>query len=103
MAAINGFFGSLQGPFQANEELFTKIQMDCKNTIRYISKIGIHYIGNTDLDIQGLRNEQVFVRINGINFQIGKTRMLELEDVQITSIQFTQNVNDSFFIDYQYV
>jgi len=51
MAAINGFFGSLQGPFSANEELFTKIQMDCKNTIRHISKIGIHYIGNTDLDI----------------------------------------------------
>jgi len=36
------------------------------------------------------------------DFQIGKTRMLELEDVRITSIKFKQNMNDSIYLDYQY-
>lgn len=55
MAATNGFFGSLQGPFLANEELLTKIQADCKYPIDYLSKIGIHYVGDSDLDITGNR------------------------------------------------
>ena len=78
MAATNGFFGNLQGPFAANEELFTKIQSECKGTIEYISKLGITYVGNFDLDLTGTRWKQTFVRINGIEFQIGITRMLEL-------------------------
>ena len=28
--------------------------------------------------------------------------MLELEDVKITSIKFTQNVSNKIYIDYQY-
>lgn len=55
MAAINGFFGNIQGPFAANEELFTKIQSECKDPIEYISKIGITYVGNFDLDLTGAR------------------------------------------------
>lgn len=102
MAATNGFFGNIQGPFAADEELFTKIQSECKDTIEYISKLGITYIGNFDLDLTGTRWQQYFVRINGIEFQIGQTRMLELEDVKVTSIQFVQDVSDLFYIDYQY-
>jgi len=26
---LNGFFGSISGPFAANEEIITKIQRDC--------------------------------------------------------------------------
>ena len=55
MAATNGFFGNIQGPFAADEELFTKIQSECKDTIKYISKLGIHYVGNFDLDLFGTR------------------------------------------------
>jgi len=55
MAATNGFFGNIQGPFTANEELFTKIQADCKNPINYISKIGIHCFDRFDLDLAGER------------------------------------------------
>ena len=55
MAATNGFFGNIQGPFAADEELFTKIQSECKDTIEYISKLGIHYTGGSDLDIFGKR------------------------------------------------
>ena len=102
MAATNGFFGNIQGPFAANEELFTKIQSECKDTIEYISKLGITYVGNFDLDLTGTRWKQMFVRINGIEFQIGITRMLELQDVKITSIQFVEDVDDLMYIDYQY-
>ena len=102
MAAINGFFGNIQGPFAANEELFTKIQEECKDKINYISKLGVHYVGNFDLDISGEKWHQYFVRINGIEFQIGRTRMLELEDVEVNSIQFVEDVDDLWYIDYQY-
>ena len=102
MAATNGFFGNIQGPFAADEELFTKIQSECKDSIEYISKLGIHYVGNFDLALSGVRWKQTFVRINGIEFQIGITRMLELEDVEITSIQFVEDTNELVYIDYQY-
>lgn len=102
MAATNGFFGNMQGPFAADEELFTKIQSECKDTIEYISKLGIHCVGNFDLDLIGKRWKQTFVRINGIEFQIGITRMLELQDVKVTSIQFVENTDDLIYIDYQY-
>ena len=102
MAATNGFFGNIQGPFAADEELFTKIQSECKDTIEYISKLGITYVGNFDLDLSGVRWNQLFVRINNIEFQIGQTRMLELEDVKVTSIQFVTDVDDLVYIDYQY-
>ena len=103
MAAVNGFFGNLQGPFLANQELFTKIQEQCSGQINYLSKLGIHYVGGFDLDLEGKRqNRQIFIRINDIEFQLGKTRMLELEDVQITSIQFQQDMNQMCYIDYQY-
>ena len=102
MAATNGFFGNIQGPFAAGEELFTKIQSECKDTIEYISKLGIHYVGNFDLDLFGARWKQMFVMINGIKFQIGITRMLELQNVKITSIQFVEDTDDLIYIDYQY-
>lgn len=34
---------------------------------------------------------------------MGKTRMLELEDVAITSIKFKEDIDDKIYIDYQYV
>lgn len=103
MAAINGFFGNLQGPFLANQELFMKIQEECVNQINYLSKLGIHYVGDFDLDLEGQRQGfQIFIKINGISFQLGKTRMLELEDVQITSLQFEQDMPEQCYIDYQY-
>lgn len=98
----NQSFGSLQGPFTANTQLFTEIQNNHEKNIEYISKLGIHYIGDIDLDLEGFFTEPLLVRINNIEFQVGKTRMLELEDTQITSIQFVNNTNDLVYIDYQY-
>lgn len=103
MAATNGFFGQLQGPFNANEELFSQIQEECSKPVNYITKLGIQYVGNFDLDLEGNREgQQLFVEINGLEFQLGKTRMLELQDVQINSIKFKQDMNKNCFIDYQY-
>lgn len=103
MSATNGFFGMIQGPFSADEELFTKIQSECKDQIDYLSKLGIHYTGDYNLDLLGEKQgKRYFIRINGIEFQIGKTRMLEFEDCQITSIQFVEDTDDLVYIDYQY-
>ena len=94
MAATNGFFGQTQGPFAQNEEIFTKIQSQCLNQINYISKLGIHFVGDFNL--------KYIIKINNIQFQLGKTNMLELEDVKVTSIKFSQDMDEKIYIDYQY-
>ena len=113
----NGFFGSITGPFEHDTDLFPTIQEQCSNTINYISKLGIQYVGNFDLDLKGNYCDTIKVRIGQIvsdsydqqqsieytSIQIGRTRMLELQDVKIVSIQFEQNMDDRTFIDYQYV
>ena len=96
---INGFFGQISGPFSANEQVITKIQEQCLYPIKYISKIGIIYTGNLSF----LESSNFSIIINNIQFQLGKTKMLELEDVQITSIKFKEDINDKIYIDYQYI
>ena len=60
----NGFFGAIQGPFQAEEEILIKMQEQCNNTINYISKLGIHCIGNYNLDLEGhLENRKILIEI----------------------------------------
>lgn len=98
----NGYFGMIQGPFVANEEIFTKIQEQCLYQIDYISKIGIIYNGNLNLDVNNTIFPKIIVIINDIQFQIGKTKILELEDTKINSIKFKENTDDKIYIDYQY-
>ena len=95
----NGFFGSIEGPFTADEEIFTKIQEQCRYPIKYINKIGIVYTGS----LGSIKFPGISVIINNIQFQIGQTRILELQDVEITSIKFKNNIGDRAYIDYQYV
>lgn len=96
---INGFFGMIEGPFAANEEIFTKIQEQCKYPIKYINKIGIVYTGS----LGSIKFPGISVILNNIQFQVGQTRTLELEDVEITSIKFKDNIGDKAYIDYQYI
>ena len=105
----NGFFGCIQGPFiedpSQGSNILTLIQNQCRDDIQFdhISKIGIHCPGNYDLDLSGAATPQIFIRIDGKEFQIGKTRMLELQDVEIRNeIVFLQNMPQSTYIDYQY-
>lgn len=100
MAAKN--FGHISGPFQANENILLKIQQQEETDIDFLIKLGVHYIGNFDLDILGKYVPEQHVLINNIDFQIGKTRMLELQDCQITSIIFLEDKDDRYFIDYEY-
>lgn len=108
---INGFFGQLQGPFKYDTEVMDIINDQCNNTIDYITKIGIHFTGNYRLSLDGNITKNLWVKINNIPFQIGITRMLELEDTKITSIIFIKDpniennqdyTNDHVYIDYQY-
>lgn len=108
MAAKN--FGQINGPFQANENILLKIQQQEEIEITSLCKLGIQYAGDFNLDISWHTSDQQhklyvptqYVQINGINFQIGKTRMLELEDCQITSIVFQNGADDKWYIDYEY-
>ena len=95
----NGFFGMIEGPFAANEEIFTKIQEQCKYPIKYINKIGIVYTGS----LGSIKFPGISVILNNIQFQVGQTRILELEDVEITSIKFKDDIGDKAYIDYQYI
>ena len=95
----NGFFGMIEGPFAANEEIFTKIQEQCRYPIKYINKIGIVYTGS----LGSIKFPGISVILNNIQFQVGQTRTLELEDVEITSIKFKDDIGDKAYIDYQYV
>ena len=96
---INGFFGMIEGPFAADEEIFTKIQEQCKYPIKYINKIGIVYTGS----LGSIKFPGISVILNNIQFQVGQTRTLELEDVEITSIKFKDDIGDKAYIDYQYI
>ena len=102
MSTTNGFFGMIQSPFAANEQLMNKIQQQCKQTVAYLSKVGIVYVDHHGLNID--KEPKITVTINGKEFQLGKTGILELEDVQITSIIFSQAIeDDKVYIDYQYI
>lgn len=108
MAAKN--FGQINGPFQANQNILLKIQQQEEANITSLCKLGIQYTGDFDLDISQSTSDQQHklyvpaqhVLINNIDFQIGRTRMLELEDCQITSIIFQKDVNNKYYIDYEY-
>ena len=99
---INGFFGHLSGPFKQNVQIFNILNQQSGRRINYISKLGIHCVYNFDLDIKGQWYPQINIRINNKEFTIGKTGILELENCQITSIQFLNNTGDNVYIDYQY-
>lgn len=100
----NGFFGQLQGAFNANTDLMVKIKEQCnagKNSQDniYLSKIGINYFNYLDYFHN---NKQNILKINQKIFQLGRNGKLELEDVYITSLQTLIDVNENFCIDYQY-
>ena len=105
---INGFYGHLSGPFEKNVQIFNILNQQSGRRINYISKLGIHCVYNFDLDIKDYPPEYtswyppIKVNINNKEFTIGKTGILELEDCQITSIEFLNDTDDNVYIDYQY-
>lgn len=103
MARTNGFFGMIQGPFLSGQQIIKKIQLDCVYPINYITKIGIHYLGDLVQGYQPNGKTAPFsIFLNNIQFIIGKAKQLELEDTQITSIKFSHDTTKDVIIDYQY-
>ena len=92
MAGTNGYIGQLRGPFSANVELMDLIAEDANKEVNYLIKIGIQ---------TKVKNEVI---INNINFEIGKTGILEFGGgIQITSIKFAQEVGKETIIDFIFV
>ena len=87
---MNGYMGQLKGPFQADEELFTKIQNTSSEKIAAVKHLGI----------QTVTGDLVMIEINGKEIEIGKTGMYEVRNTEITSIKFKTNVDENTLIDY---
>ena len=87
---MNGYMGQLKGPFQADEELFTKIQNTSSEKIAAVQHLGI----------QTVTEDLVMIEINGKEIEIGKTGMYEVRNTEITSIKFKTNVDENTLVDY---
>ena len=87
---MNGYMGQLKGPFQADEELFTKIQNTSSEKIAAVQHFGI----------QTVTEDLVMIEINGKEIEIGKTGMYEVRNTEITSIKFKTNVDENTLVDY---
>ena len=88
--AINGYYDQLVGPFFKNQEIVNiiKEQSCLSHKLYYIQALGI----------QG--PEHTKVNINGKPFIIGKTKILELRNVEITSIIFPEDTDNNVCLDY---
>lgn len=73
----------LHGPFDSNKNI-----LETLDNFSYIKKIGIQSKPGT------------ICLINGRNFEIGKTGILEFDEVKITSIIFTSFVDKNTLIDF---
>lgn len=87
---MNGYMGQLKGPFQADGELFTKIQNTSSEKIAAVQHLGI----------QTVTGDLVMIEINGKEIEIGKTGMYEVRNTEITSIKFKTDVDENTLVDY---
>lgn len=84
---MNDKFIQIRGPFTAGQDLISYIKTQYGSNFNYIKKIGIQ---------TKVKNE---VTINNVDFEIGKTGILEFENVQINSLSFKQDELSSTLID----
>ena len=87
---MNGYMRKLKGPFQADEELFTKIQNTSSEKIAAVQHLGI----------QTVTGDLVMIEINGKEKKKKKTGMYEVRNTEITSIKFKTNVDENTLVDY---
>jgi ABC-type uncharacterized transport system ATPase subunit len=83
---VNDKFIQLHGPFSQNEELIDRIKKNYSD-FKSIKQIGIQSQSTN------------ICCINGQNFEIGKTGILELNEVNITSIYFKQDELATTLVD----
>lgn len=83
---MNDKFIQIQGPFKKNIEVINLIKQTSVNFL-YINKLGIQSkVGN-------------MLKINNKIFEIGKTGIIEFNDVEINSIIFLQDESALTIID----
>ncbi len=83
------YIGQIQGPFKAGEDLVVKMLQDpLAKKMTFAFKIGI------------FSKPKHIVSINGVNIEIGKTGMLEIQQTEVTSIVFQQEEDFNSFVDF---
>lgn len=91
---VNGYQGQIRACdqadycFKANQEIMTLIKNDVSVTASSLSKIAIWAPPTTRF------------KLNGTQVQMGKTYVYELDNVEITSIQFVKDSPRQVIIDY---
>lgn len=83
---MNDKYIQIRGPFAANEDIITTVKSANPN-FQYATRVGIQ------------AKPTHLININGQKFEIGKTEILELSEVQITSLFFLQNELESTIVD----
>ena len=91
---MNGYQGQIRAcdqqnqKFLANQQLFQIIQEDSRAEISYVKRLGISAKAGTKL------------RINNIQIEVGKTNIYEVDQVEITSIQFQEDTTNDVILDF---
>ena len=93
-------FNSIYSPFKKNIQIFDIIKQ--RHPINYIVKIGILCKTPFNLDLAGDYYQKIIISLNNQDFILGRNGILELEDVEITSIKFKTDINIPLEITYYY-
>lgn len=80
--------GQIKGPFHAGEELVTKIRDNEKAPLQRIFKIGISC------------STRDILLINNNEFEIGKTAIFELDDIELSTLSFQNEKDGATFVTY---
>lgn len=95
--------GQIQGNFNKKMNIFNEISSLGKG---YISKIGIQAEANTRISLTNIEEfkEGEFISIvnSSSEFEIGKTEILELDDVKIIGIKILSDKSIPIIMDYIY-
>ena len=93
---MNGYQGQIRAREQQNQKFFADQQLFdiiSNNTVGdnqncYIKRLGIYAKSGT------------IVRINNEEIEIGKTNIYEIDQVEITSIQFKEDTSSQVILDF---
>lgn len=85
---FNIYTGQLKGPFNAGEELFTKIQNDAAITVSFVKHLGVQ------------ADKGSVISINHKDVEIGETGIYEIDNTEIKSLIFTTDMAENTIIDY---
>lgn len=97
------YIGQVQGKFNREANIFNEISSSNKG---YISKIGIQVEKATRISLTNIEEfkegEFVSVTNSSSEFEIGKTEILELDNVKIISVKILSDESIPIIMDYIY-